>query len=375
MLNIEPNIQRDAQEYKTFCPNPFTKLILNSLGDVSMCCHQIEQIGKLDEDSNLLDIWRNAIANEIRDITLKGDLHPHCTSWNTCPFICKERTAYPLYRFKNSLYPIHIEICLPDKHCNVGGENPTKENPACIMCKRNFEKPYQQDLTDLFCRKVKPLLPYLKCLSVLGTAEPFWKDAVFTIFDKLEFFRYKDQIEFVTNTNGICLTESTTNRFFNEVEYSDLSWSLDSATPETHMKIRRLNTFDTVVKNLKRWLLMREDFGGKKKHKVSIYNNINLLNVHEMTKMVEMAYELRVDKLTVLPTHDQSGVVDLKELVLNEKNVKVFKKAALDAKQRAKELGVDLFMMSSFEVVPPSVASLSQKPSQEGGNLVQLEIP
>lgn len=367
MFKIQAEIERDAQTHETFCGNPHTKMILNSVGNVSMCCHQVEQLGQIDENTNLLDIWRSKLAQEVRDVTDQGQLHPICKSWNTCPFMCKPKNNFKLQRFKESLYPIHIEICLPDKHCNVGGENPTQENPACIMCKRNFEKPYQQDLTDLFCRKVKPLMPYLRYLSVLGTAEPFWKDEVFKILDKLEFYRYKERIEFVTNTNGICLTESTTRKFFESVSMSDISWSLDSATPETHMKIRRLNTFDAVVKNLKRWLLMREEYAGKKKHKVQIYNNINLLNVHEMTKMVEMTHDLKVDRIIFLPTHDQSGVVDLKELVLNHKNLKIFKNAAEEAENRAKELNVNLYFMTRFDVVPP--------PVQGKSDVVKLELP
>lgn len=355
MFKIQADIERDAQIHSTFCGNPYTKMILNSLGDVSMCCHQVEQLGYVNEDTDLLDLWRSKLAQDVRDTTDRGELHQMCKSWNTCPFICKAKEKFSLHRFKNSLYPIHIEICLPDKHCNVGGENPTIDNPACIMCKRNFEKPYQQDLTDLFCRKVKPLMPYLKYLSVLGTAEPFWKDAVFKILDQLEFQRYKDIIEFVTNTNGICLTEKTTRKFFETVTMSDISWSLDSATPETHMKIRRLNTFDAVVTNLKRWIKIRDEYGGKKKHKAHIYNNINLLNVHEMSLMVEMTKAIGADRIVFLPTHDQSGVVNLKELVLNHKNLKIFKKAAQDAEEKGKTIGVQVFFMTPFDVVPPPV--------------------
>ena len=146
-------------------------------------------------------------------------------------------------------------------------------------------------------------------------------------------------------------------RFFAEAEWSDISWSLDSATPETHIKIRRLDAFDLVVKNLRHWIRLRNDFGGPDHHKVSIYNNINLLNVHEMTAMVELAADIGVDSMTMLPTYDQAGVVDLGELVLGPKNLKIFREAAEKARKRADELGLQLQYSKRFDVLPPSATT------------------
>jgi len=376
MLRPEPNLNHIVH-HPCFCSLPFTKLILNSWGEVSMCCHQLTQLGKIDENTNILDIWNSKLAKETRYVTSQGELHPICTSWNSCPYICKEKTAYPQPVYNRNAYPTYLEICLPDKHCNVGGETPDENNPACIMCRRNFHIPDQPDLTDFLCKKARPLMPYLLHLCVLGIAEPFWKDATFRIFDNLEFYRYKNQIQFVTNTNGICLNEKTTLRFFKETTKSDISWSIDAATPETHLKIRRLDSFDLVVDNLKRWIKIREDFGGKKQHKVCVYNNINMLNVHEMTQMVELACTLGVEKLVMLPTYDQAGVVQLGEILLNHKNIKVFKKSSEKAMIRAKELGVNLIYSKSFEEIPPTVDNLVQinlkNKEKFEENLIQLQ--
>lgn len=262
---------------------------------------------------------------------------------------------YPHSVYRNAAYPKYLEICLPDKHCNVGGENPTADNPACIMCKRNWNVPQQPDLTDFLCEKALPLMPYLEHLCVLGTAEPFWKDAVFRIFEKVQFHRHKEHIQFVTNTNGICLGERTAQRFFDEVVCSDISWSIDAATPETHEKIRRLPTFEIVTNNLKRWIEYRERFGGKQKHRVTIYNNINLLNVEEMTLMVELATEWGVDHMIMLPTYDQTGQVHCYDIMLNKSNVETFKKHAKAARLRANELGLKLIYSKPFHIVPPPV--------------------
>jgi hypothetical protein len=99
----------------------------------------------------------------------------------------------------------------------------------------------------------------------------------------------------------------------------------------------------------------RDKFGGSAKHRAIIYNNINIINVHEMTAMVETAADLGVDQLVMLPTHDQCGRVDMGEMLLNHKNVKIFKKAADDARKRAEELGLNLHYSKPFDVVPPPV--------------------
>ncbi len=328
MIKIQPNENAHGTTHNTFCSLPYTKLILNSWGDVSMCCHQLTQLGKLTESTNVLDLWNSPLAKEIRSTMDQGDLHPVCKSWNSCPFITKERIMFPHGMYRKAAYPLYLEICLPDKHCNVGGENPSEDNPACMMCRRNFDVPSQPDITEFLCEKAKPLMPYLKYLCVLGIAEPFWKDAVFRMFEKLDFERYKNQIEFTTNTNGICLTEKVSRKFFEATTKSDISWSIDAASPHVHQKLRRLDTYDLVIKHLSRWVQLREEYGGKEKHKTCIYNNINMLNVHEMTAMVEVAYSIGVEKMVMLPTYDQAGVVKLGELMLCEKNVKIFKKAS-----------------------------------------------
>ena len=352
----------ELETKNVFCGLPFTKLILNSWGDVSMCCHQVTQLGRLTEDVEILDIWNSSLANQIRKDTEQGNLHSVCKSWNSCPFLISEKYLHDVSVHKDLKYPLYIEICLPDKHCNVGGETPDADNPACIMCRRNFHIPDQPDITDFLCRKVYPLMPHLKHLCVLGIAEPFWKDAAFKIMEKLDFQKYKHQCEFRVNTNGICLNEKVATKFFSLADRSDISWSIDAATAVTHRKIRRLDSFDLVLENLRRWIRMRGEH-----HKVSIYNNINMLNVHEMSQMVEIAADVGVDSITLLPTHDQTGVVQLGELVLCEKNLKLFKEESERALETASRIGIKLIYPTRFDILAPKI-----EVAQSIQNLVQI---
>jgi len=330
-----------------FCSLPFTKVILNSWGDVSMCCHQATQLGKLTKDVQILDLWNSKIAEDIRKTTEAGVVHRVCQSGGNCPFIVIEKHCCVIETVKR--HPLHLEICLPDKHCNVGGETPSDDNPACIMCIRNFRVPKQPDISKFLCHKSLPLMPHLQRLSIMGIAEPFWKNAVFEMLELLEFQKHKHHCEFLTNTNGICISEKVVKHFLEIVEHSNLSWSIDAATAVTHKKIRRLDTFDLVVDNLKRFIRMKDQ-----KHKVTIYNNINMFNVHEMSMMVEMADSIGVDGIYLLPTHNQTGLVQLGELVMCEKNVTTFKKESERARETATKLGVNLFYPTRFDIISPS---------------------
>lgn len=359
MFKYEP--KREFETVQAFCDLPFSKAILNGWGDLSMCCYQLEQLGsvlpnsKYPKGRTVLDLWNSRKAKEIREATLKNQLHQVCKSWNTCPFLLKNREPGEVRAYKDFAYPTYLEICLPNTHCNIGGEKPSDENPACIMCCRNYDMKPQPSITDLLCEKSISIMPYIERLCVLGVAEPFWKDALFRVFEKIEFHRWKHRCRFETNTNVVCLTPRTIERFFQEVEFSEISFSIDAASPETYLKIRRVDCYKIVIDHLKHFVSEREKYGGAEKHKTVVYNNINILNVHEMPKMVVDASQCGVDKITMIPTHDQCGRVDMGELLINEKNVKLFKRYADEAQQMAESLGIYLHYPKPFDMVPPPV--------------------
>lgn len=328
-----------------FCPLPFTKMLVNAWGDVTVCCHiGSENLGNIQR-YDIMDMWRSDRAKDIREKTLKGKLARVCKAAPNCPFHLREKV--PFLFEANSEYPIALEVDLPDKHCNIGGENPTAET-ACIMCVRSHAFPKNQpDLRDLICEKVRPLIPHLKKFCVLGVAEPFWKDAVFDIFQKVGFEKYKENILFETNHNVTCFGERTQERFLNEVVQSNLQFSLDAATPETYRKIRRLDAYDLCIKNLKRWMEVKGEL-----HKVTIWNNINMLNVHEMVDMVQTGIDIGVESIYMLPTHNQNNKVNLRNLTINENNVHIFEKNSCDAMHLARMNGMDLRLIVPFNVAP-----------------------
>jgi hypothetical protein len=353
--NCPPKIETTA-----FCDLPFTKLIINGTGEVSMCCYQLEQLGKLTEDETLLTIWNSHKATQIRNATMERRLHRVCTSWNNCPFQVMEKNDKKFLVHEDLKFPTYLEICLPNTHCNIGGELPSDENPACIMCCRNYDFKPQPNLTNEFCEKAKPIMKYLNRLCILGIAEPFWKDAIFDALDHCGYHDYKDQITVETNTNITCLYPKNTDRWLETVEKSSISFSMDAASSETYKKIRRIDGFEHLVDHVKYYIQKRDEFGGADQHKAIIYNNINILNVHEMEHMVEIAVDCEVDQIVMIPTHDQSGRVNMGELLMNPKNVDIFAKNAELAMKRSHQLGMWLVYAAPFDIVKKPKVDLVQ---------------
>ena len=327
----------------TFCQHPFSQMALHSSGYVSMCCDQTLPIGKVEQNTDLLkDIWNSDVAKAIRASSTRGELHDVCKSGGTCTYFNKPMV---MWEIDDPPYPLHLEICLPDTHCNIGGTTPTKDNPACLTCHRNFTNPTQVDITDLLCEKSRPLIKNLYSLRILGTAEPFWKDYIFKVLDKIEYYKHRN-IEIKSVTNGLIFTEDVARRYIDLVRHSNIMWSFDAATPETYKKIRRKD-FNLTAKNFKKYNELRN-----KSHKVGVYNNINLINIGEMTQMVEQAHAWGADYIVFVPTMNYKPDVDLTEITINEEKKSVFKKAAAAAQNRARELKFKLMFYKQFS--PPT---------------------
>ncbi len=326
----------------TFCSLPFQKIKVSPQGDVSMCCYQRGSLGNLFR-KDFEEIWHGYLANEIRAVTLDGALHPVCEGWGGCPFLVKPRTA------KTALlphsYPTALEFDLPNTHCNIGGTSPTPDS-ACFMCPRaarDFSP--EPDLSHELAERLAFLMPYLREVRVQGTAEPFWKDRAFHVLEKLGFGGYKDACVFSTYTNGVLLNKDARNKLLHMCPNASLFFSVDAATPETYRTIRRLNAFEQVVGNIRD--LVREK-GGRR---VDIANNLNMLNLHEAIQMIELARDLNVDYVQFNPTHEGGSVrEDLRHILVNRQNYRLFAEAQIAITERAKQLGVNIYFVRPLDL-------------------------
>lgn len=314
---------------RTFCSYPWERFKINPEGDVAMCCFQGDKtLGNL-MNNDFDELWNGKVANYIRNNLSDNKWPIPCSNSGSCPY----RNVGKNYQFELNYgeLPIDLEIDLPTQHCNIGGEKPDEENPACIMCERHkvgWKRFWQEDHLEEICEKLKFLVPTLRSIHVQGIAEPFWKGYIFQILEWLDIKSYPN-IVISTTTNGTLMSKRVRSQFL-EYENSILVWSLDAATPNTFKLIRRVDAYSKITENLKAYCEERNF----EKQKVRIHNNINLLNIQEVEGMIDLAAEVGIDEINFNPTYGCQGIS------VSDQNVHLFKKAEQKINQRAEELGV-----------------------------------
>jgi len=335
---------------KTYCNLPFERLKFTSSGDYQSCCHQTAMYGNIiKENVTIEDAFNNPLLLEVQRAAMNGKLHPICAN-STCPFFTKIDQLDEISTSEveyNPKRPIDVEISLPSTHCNIGGTNPTKDT-ACIMCPRasaEFMKwEPKEDQTDKIVEKIKPYMSELSVLNIQGIAEPFWKGKVLEIFDKLDWDSHKDHILFWSFSNGTVFGEKIQDEFIDRVTRCNIGFSIDAATPETYKKLRRLDFFDTVERNVRRYFTKIKSLQNEERyfHAFTTYN-INTMNVHEMEQMVRWSHGVGADRTEFTLTFNGSPTFELGDQHLcNESNWKIFWQGQQKALAVAKELNYHL---------------------------------
>jgi hypothetical protein len=329
------------------CDLPFQRIKISSEGSVSMCCFQERGcLGNILHTS-LEDIWNSQLAKEIRQETLAGRLHKVCQIVS-CPLFHLHNP--PSQTVELQELPIDWEIDLPNQHCNIGGEKPTTSNPACLMCERHLFWFPQLDCLHEICKRLKPYNTHLRSLHIQGVAESFWKDRIFEILEWLDIQPGQEQVVISTTTNGTIFTEPRRRRFLKHPR-SVLTFSVDAATPETYKLIRRVDLFHRVKENFLAYSRERNP----EKQDLRIHNNINLLNIHEVEQMVELAAQANCP-IDFNPTYAAPLIC------VDKDNAYLFHAAEQKIKQRAEELGVKVTFMRNlaldFDPVPLPTGSV-----------------
>lgn len=322
---------------KAFCDLPFTRLKINEDGSYHSCCFQSSTYGNILKDG-IEKAWKNPELRRVKNSTLKGTLDRKYCNNNKCPFRFYSLTKIPKKEVHLSKYPVDVELNLPSTFCNIGGKNPTPDT-ACIMCPRSskqFMENVGPDILDDILNEVKIAMPGVRNLSVLGIAEPFYKDRIFDVFEKLDFIKYRDNILFWTFCNGTIFTERVQERFLDTVKKVHLGFSIDAGTSSTYKIIRKLDYFNKIKKNL-------TSYFKKVKEREDIYdesyitNNINLYNVYELKEMIDLGIEVGANstQFTLTMKYLSDLKIDSSKLC-NSGNWQIFWEAQLEAEAYAK---------------------------------------
>jgi MoaA/NifB/PqqE/SkfB family radical SAM enzyme len=301
----------------TFCDWPWTKIKISPSGDIANCCFQRETIGNILNDP-IEKWWHGSAIGNIRKFIEKSKLSHYCDTAN-CPYQTIQKKKFLI---SVRAQPKIIELELPNTGCNIGGEKPTPST-ACIMCARalpNF-KPNGEHFLEVL-EKVKPLVSGLSELWLVGLADSFWKNQWFDVLNRLYFWKYCKSCKYHTFSNGIVLNTHQ-SKFLDLVPISSIIISIDAASSSAYKKIRRLDAFETVVKNVQNYA---NDPRRSQSQHIGVTYNINLLNIDEVSDMVSMWKDIDVICVAFTSTYS-NGSKELKPYLVNKQNVAKFIKA------------------------------------------------
>lgn len=231
---------------------------------------------------------------------------------------------------------LHLELELPNFHCNIGGENPTQGQFACLMCPRSrSDFVAEMDRIDQICDLLANYVGQIDQLHIAGLAEPFWKDRIGDVIGRLHIENHP-AIKVGTTTNALLLDSAACDRWFSSVQRSEVRFSIDAGTPDTYLKIRRIPEFELAVGNMNRFCRKRDS----DRHTAILSNNINLLNLSELHQMVEMAKNNFCHYLSLVPTSPTDP--SLLNICLNRDNQQQFMEAAQSTREFAGQIGVEV---------------------------------
>ena len=256
-----------------------------------------------------------------------------------CPYIYQERHA--LKQEQTQLLKVEsLDIDPPNSHCNIGGAKPSEADPACIMCERSLpDYRFEADYASTVLPKIQA--EDFKNFHVQGVSEPFFHGLIFDYMEKINF-KNNDRSHVSTITNGIVFDSKKQERWIRSFNHSHVGFSIDASTAETYKKIRRLDTFQMVIRNIENYSRLIAD---KPQHSMRILHNINTLNINEVVEMVEFAKKVNAGDIEFNLTGRHPP-----EILINPTNEYLFIEAENLIRKKALEISQCVINLRPFRV-------------------------
>lgn len=325
-----------------FCKLPWNKIYVLPNGQFRNCCLQNGDLGNV-LDKSWSEIWYNNILVQARQ-NISSGIMPEICKGRSCPYLYQ--TLYKS-RLIDTQYSEFLELGLPNTWCNIGGSHP-QPGSTCFMCARSSPA-FVPDNEEVFWRVIEVLkeyVPHLKVLSPLGFSEIFWKKRLWLVLNKLNYEPYAEQIKVQLTSNATVFNEEIQKEFLDTIPDSSVTFSLDAATPSTYEKIRKLNLFDHVVKNIRNYACNSNR--DRTKQLVGVNYNINMLNVHECEDMVKMWAGVPVEGVIFAPTLP-FGCIESYPYMVNKTNWQHFRRAKLKILETAEKFTVPVSFLTELD--------------------------
>lgn len=266
-------------------------MYLDQHGDVRACCmNDTFPLGNVTR-TPLLDIWRGAVASELRRAVDVGDLGLGCGF--CAPFVDEGRPDLAYARWFEDFavdgddppWPRQLELSITNT-CNL----------RCVMCNGEWSSsiraqvegrpPLPSVYGDEFFEQLVPFLPHLERVKLYG-GEPFLASETLRVMELLVDQGLTTRCHLTTN--GTQWTPRV-ERILSMLPV-DVSVSLDAATATTYESIRRGSSWDVVRANLDRFC----EWGRRRDTWVSVTFCLMTANWHELGAFFLLADELGIE--------------------------------------------------------------------------------
>lgn len=232
------------------CHAPWVTMEFDPAGWVMACCGgQTYPLGRIGDD-RLIDLWHGDRATALRDALLRWDLTVNCVG---CRWHLERGRLDPIA----ALYDDHPVGDRPANPLVMQFALSNRCNLACLMCNAELSSRHAAEAglvaranpyDDTYFADLEHLLGGLQLAKFQG-GEPFLVPEHKRVWDLLAALPERPRVHVTTNgTVWNATVESVLDRFD-----TDISVSIDAATPETYRVVRRGGELAEVHENVDRF--------------------------------------------------------------------------------------------------------------------------
>ncbi len=270
---------------------------------------------ELDEDVQVI-IASTTIANREHDNLMKIGIseasvlrfYPQVIDYFHDFFLSKDKERYQdLSREDNKVLrdKEHFkEIELKSLPSQLILDLTTKCNLNCVHCtdhhNKEVSKYRNQAENYLNFDRYSFLFDYLESIYLNISGEPLMTPKFFDVLDQID--ESDNEPYLFTITNGLLLNEKNARRIVHS-KFKMITVSMDAATEITYSRLRRGGDFKTWIKNVGRFVELRNE-SGRKDLEIRLLYTVQRENLSEIPQAVQIAVDLGIDYMEVHPLYD-----------------------------------------------------------------------
>jgi MoaA/NifB/PqqE/SkfB family radical SAM enzyme len=270
-----------------YCPNPFDRLEIKANGDAYCCCEGWlpKPLGNVLEQ-NLVEIWHDASAREIRDSIL-DDSFRYCVA---CPY--RPGPGGPVVRTSpprpsaDRIKTLKLDY---DQTCNL-------TCPSCrVTHSRNFvDVPLVTRIHEAVTSS--GVLDLVDRLYVTGAGDPFASPLYWNFLKELPELPQNPTLEIFLHTNGLLCDERHWDELGqNQRRVTEIGISVDAATASTY-KTNRQGSWNKLWDNID--FINRLQASGKKLM-LGMFYTVQANNFREVIPFTRLAFGHRVSWISI----------------------------------------------------------------------------